>query len=220
MAAARTRLVIGERDCVVAPLHAYDLTPICCMRAQRGEICWDAASCSQSSPRKIVRPSTIVRTTRPCTGRPSNGAFFDFERKSSVLMRQAGSGSNRTRSAGAPGASRPTSGRRMRAGLTVSRRSSVEQAEMPVVVQLQRQRQQRFQPDDAVGRRAERQALQILVPRRSGRWRSRRSCRRRGRRRPRGGRLRCAAAATVWRRCGSRRSRSRSARNRAGRCRR
>ena len=37
---------------------------------------------------------------------------------------------------------------------------------MPVVVQFERQRQQRLQPDDAAGRRAERQALQILVPRR------------------------------------------------------
>ena len=33
--------------------------------------------------RKMVRPSTIVNRTRPLTGRSSNGAFFDFERKSS-----------------------------------------------------------------------------------------------------------------------------------------
>ncbi len=54
----------------------------------------------------------------------------------------------------------------MRAGPIVSFRNSVEQPEMPVVDQLQRQRQQRFQPDDAVARRRERQPLRILVPRR------------------------------------------------------
>src|SRR6266542_4686766 len=42
----------------------------------------------------------------------------------------------------------------------------LDQLEMTVVVELERQRQQGFQPDDAVGGRAERQPLRILVPRR------------------------------------------------------
>ena len=42
----------------------------------------------------------------------------------------------------------------------------LEQRQMAVVIKLERQRQQRLQPDDAVRRRAERQAFRILVPRR------------------------------------------------------
>ena len=53
-----------------------------------------------------------------------------------------------------------------------------------------------------------------------GRRRSRRSCHRPVRPPPPAGPLPCAAAATAWHRCGSRRSPSRSGRNRAARCRR
>jgi hypothetical protein len=80
------------------------------------------AATPQTSSRKIVRPSTRVRQTRPRTGRPSKGAFFDFDRNASVEIRQDTSGSKSTRSAGAPGVSRPTGRRRIRAGLLVKRR--------------------------------------------------------------------------------------------------
>ncbi len=121
---------------------------------------------AQSSRRKIVRPSTIVRMTRPWTGRPSNGAFFDFERNSSVEMRHAPVGIEQhqigRRARFKPPDWQPQDLRRV-AGQP---RDHVEQAQMTVVVQFERQRQQGFEPDDAVGGRAERQPLRILVPRR------------------------------------------------------
>ena len=36
---------------------------------------------------KTVRPSTMVRSTRPCTGRSSNGEFFDLLRNLLASMR-------------------------------------------------------------------------------------------------------------------------------------
>ena len=91
-----------------------------------------------------------------------------------VSMRQGRSRSNRTRSAGAPSrAGRPAAaGSPPGAG---QRAQHAEQIQMPVVHELERQRQQRLEPDDAGSRRGEGQALRILRAA-SGRWRWRRWC--------------------------------------------
>ena len=106
---------------------------------------------ASGSPTCSTRTSTIrsVRSTFPCTSRPSNGVFLDRLRRSSSRIFQGASGSNRIRSAGAPLRRRPRHQAqevRGRAGQVAQR---LDQAHGAVVVQLERDRQHRLEPDHA-----------------------------------------------------------------------
>ena len=107
-----------------------------------------------------------------------------------------------------------------RAGRAVSSSIACGRPIVAVMHLRQRHRQQRRQPDAAGRGLGERQALVVGVARLVvGGDRVDRAVRQ-ARQPPPGDRCPCATAATAWRRCENRRSRSRSGRNTAARCRR
>ena len=89
--------------------------------------------------------------------------FFDFERSVARSSTKGVSGSKSTRSAGAPGGSRPASRPSSRAGFSASARQSAGSVRWPRVVELHRGRQQRLEPDGAARGLLEGQALLLLV---------------------------------------------------------
>ena len=118
------------------------------IRLPAGRWCGRRRGCARSGPRPAGRRTAV---------------FLDRLLRLASVDLPGASGSNTTRSAGAPFASRPASRPRIRAGASVMVRSSRQQADLAVVHQSQAHRQQGLQADDAAGRLGERQALAVLV---------------------------------------------------------
>ena len=156
----------------------------------------------------------------PSSARPSNGVFCALPGSVPASTRQTRSGWNRQRSAGGalgepPGLDPEQRGRPR--GQQVDR---LRQRQRAVMDLRQRHAEQRRETRAARRGLGEGQALVVGIARLVvGGDRVDRAVGQR-RRPPPAGRLPCAAAATAWRRCGSRRSPFRSGRNRAARCRR
>src|SRR5262245_50716082 len=81
---------------------------------------------------KQVRPPTMVAATPPRNSHPSNGVFFDRDRRLAASTRTLRSGARMVMSAGAPAASVPPGTRRMRAGLTDSSSMSLDSRMTPL----------------------------------------------------------------------------------------
>jgi len=133
---------------------------------------------TQPSCRKIVRPSTTVRCTRPRAGHSIRTArSSDFERKSSedapaeIRVEEDEVGRR-------PGARRPTDRRRICAGFWVISRITPSRSSWAIVVELRATAPSKVsEPDDPVGRELNGRRLESWSHG-HGRWRSRRSCRR------------------------------------------
>ena len=182
----------------------------------RGPSCRTEASTPGNGGARLRSPAGRWSGRRPACARPGPRPAGPRRRCSwtgssgwlSVTF-QGASGSNRTRSAGAPLASRPASSPRMRAGASVMVRSRSSRPELALVHQPQAHRQHGLDADHAAGGLGEGQPLAVLVLRAVVAGDRRRSCRRAAPRPRRAGRPRRAAAARPWRRSGSPRPRAR-----------